>query len=90
MVRKFVAILCICLLTLHLTACNYASVDKTYNPEDENIQSMFVEVEDAVAWRVVYHKETKVMYVVSNGNYNSGTFTVLINVDGSPMTWKEK
>lgn len=90
MIKKLVVMICICLLVLNLSACNYASVDKTYDPENENIQSMFVEVEGAVTWKVVYHKETKVMYVVSAGGYNAGTFTVLINADGSPMVWKEE
>ena len=38
---------------------------------------------------VVYHKGTKVMYVISRGQYNSGTFTLLVNPDGSPMLYKE-
>lgn len=88
MFKKFVVVICVCLLAFNLSACNYAAVNKTYDPEDENIESMFVEVESTVVWKVVYHKETKVMYAVSYGNYNSGTFTVLINADGSPMIWK--
>lgn len=38
---------------------------------------------------VVYHKDTKVMYVISRGQYNSGQFTLLVNPDGSPMLYKE-
>lgn len=50
---------------------------------------MFVEIERTDSWKVVYHKETKVMYAVSFGGYNSGNFTLLVNDDGSPMLWKE-
>lgn len=38
---------------------------------------------------VVYHRDTKVMYVISRGQYNSGQFTLLVNADGSPMLYKE-
>jgi hypothetical protein len=36
----------------------------------------------------VYQKDTKVMYVISSGTYNHGTFTLLVNADGSPMIYK--
>ena len=49
--------------------------------------SMFVTVETTLQWSVVYHKTTKVMYVVSNGSYNCGNFTVLVNADGTPMIY---
>lgn len=51
--------------------------------------SMFVRIEQRPAWNVYYHRDTKVMYVVSRGSYNSGNFTVLVNPDGSPMLWEE-
>ena len=38
----------------------------------------------------MYHKETKVMYAVSSGGFNSGNFTVLVNPDGTPMIYKEE
>ena len=50
--------------------------------------SMFVEVEKNASWQVVYHRETKVMYVISQGVSNYGNFTVLLNPDGTPQTWK--
>lgn len=56
------------------------------NKEDT---SMFVIIETAGTWEVVYHKETKVMYVVSCGGYNGGNFTVLVNSDGTPMLWED-
>lgn len=30
----------------------------------------------------------KVMYAVSGGAYNNGTFTLLVNPDGTPMLWE--
>lgn len=55
---------------------------------NENSLSMFVKVEDGGLWDVYYHKDTKVMYAVSDAAYNTGTFTVLVNADGSPLIWE--
>lgn len=51
-------------------------------------KSMFVEVEIGTWWMVVYHKKTKVMYVVSEARYNNGSFTTLVNPDGTPMLYE--
>lgn len=50
--------------------------------------SEFVTVETTLTWKVVYHKKTKVMYAVSDGTSNHGTFTLLVNADGTPMIWE--
>lgn len=50
--------------------------------------SMFVMVEQAHDWDVVYHRESKVMYTVSGRGYSRGIFTLLVNPDGSPMLWE--
>lgn len=66
-----------------------SEVEKTYDEDsDEPIISMFVEVEETSEFRVLYHRETKVMYAVSVGGYNRGNFTVLVNPDGSPMLYE--
>ena len=76
-----VCIICMCLLC----GCSVAPIDKTDTVE---VKSTFVEIEHTGYWRVVYHKDTKVMYVVSDGSYNHGTFTLLVNADGTPMLYK--
>ena len=61
-------------------------------PESQVVEgkaSMFVKVEDGLTWDVYYPRDTKVMYAVSDGSYNYGTFTVLVNPDGSPMLWED-
>ena len=42
---------------------------------------------DYYCW-IVYHKDTKVMYAVSRSGYNAGTYTLLVNADGTPMIWE--
>lgn len=77
-------VLIIFALMFMLTGC--AEVEKE-QPEPTNV-SMFKVIESNGVWKIVYHRETKVMYVVSWGTYNSGTFTLLVNPDGTPMLYE--
>lgn len=38
-------------------------------------------------WKVVYDRETKVMYTVSCGGYNRGNFTILVDQNGNPLLY---
>jgi curli biogenesis system outer membrane secretion channel CsgG len=86
--------LVVVLMAIALCACLFGcasevQVSKEGEVEQESSTSMFIEVEKVIDnWRVVYHKDTKVMYVVSSGSYNRGTFTVMLNPDGTPMIWE--
>lgn len=85
MKKWIIVLLTACLL---LTACG-PTMEKDPSAAVKNEdQSMFVVVEENVNFRVVYHKDTKVMYAISRGGYNCGNFTVLLNPDGTPMTWE--
>lgn len=79
-----VATLLICIL--FLTGCTNVTIEEERESYDE---SMFVCVEKTYQWLIVYNKDTKVMYAVSNGGYNSGNFNVLIDAQGKPMLWGE-
>lgn len=84
-IKKLIVLL-MCVSMLSLTACG-TYVETVGNDKPS---SMFVIVESNPGyWRVVYHKETKVMYVMSSGGYNTGTFTLLVNPDGTPMLWED-
>lgn len=85
MKRKLAYILILSMLLL--SGCQ--KVEDYHEAAQNNNTSMFVRVEQAGLWEVVYHKETKVMYVVSCGAYNGGTFTLLVDADGKPMLWEE-
>ena len=80
-ILSIIAILVLCICTL--TACV-----STVESEPKNEASMFVEVERCASWIVVYHRDTKVMYVVSDGSYNRGTFTMLVDENGLPLIWE--
>lgn len=86
MKRKLAYILILSMLLL--SGCTKVeTVNENNNNKDT---SMFVVVELTGMWEIVYHKETKVMYAVSSGPYNGGTFTLLVDADGKPMLWGGK
>ena len=81
LIAVFIVIaLCACLFV----GCNGES------EANENVSksSFFVIVEDANGYKVVYHKDTKVMYTYSASSYNYGNFCLLVNPDGTPMIWE--
>ena len=77
--------LAIYILSLALTGCGEVSpVEKA----EESVEiSRFIEIERAVGWKIVADKETGVMYAVSNGGYNNGNFTLLVDENGKPLIW---
>ena len=83
--KRFFVIFVVLALCLSLCACGGPPVQVESNV---SVASMFVEVENNLTWRVVYHRETKVMYVISQGTEIYGNITVLLNPDGTPQTWK--
>lgn len=85
--RLLALIFSVWILSTILTGCSYAEMEKTYDTETNNLRSMFVEVKQACLWKIVYDKETKVMYAVSNGGSNSGNFTLLVDENGNPKLW---
>ena len=75
--KKVITILCICLL---LTGCSKTS---------ESDGNTFVTIEDNWGYKIVYHRDTKVMYTISWDTNNRGDFTLLVNADGTPMVYDE-
>ena len=87
-VAGLAAFLIIVSIILMFTGC--ASIGtEAKEVEETGDGNTFVLVDaDYYCW-VVYHKDTKVMYAVSRSPNNIGTYTLLVNADGTPMIWKE-
>lgn len=51
-------------------------------------QLTYVVVETTSVYRIVYDRDTKVMYNISYGGYNCGTLTLLVNSDGTPKIYE--
>lgn len=85
-----VAILTITMM-LSFTSCGaQMQTEEEVSKNNGMKYSMFIELEVGSSYKVVYHKDTKVMYAISCGYYNCGTFTVMLNADGTPMVYEGK
>lgn len=81
MKKKIVLLIIFLILGLFaLTGCNEV--------EGEN-EKRFVTVSDEGEFDVIYDKETKVMYAMSNSAYNRGTITLLVNPSGGPLLYEK-
>ena len=85
---KKIIVTLVLIACVSMTSCGQSKVLK-HEDVDSNT-SMFVELERSADWRIVYHADTKVMYAVSDGDYNHGTFTLLVDENGSPMIYEGK
>ena len=82
MKRLVIMILCMFLLT----GCGNRT-----DSQDSQEANMFVCIQAADFehdYDIVYQRDTKVMYAVSQGYYNCGIFTLLVNPDGTPMLYE--
>lgn len=70
-----------------ITAMILMGCAKVETVEPVNI-SRFMTVEQTASWRIVADRETGVMYAVSLGMYNIGTFTLLVDDEGNPLIYK--
>lgn len=86
MKKKILLFIIVMSMMFCFVGCSSSTVQTVDNDKKS---SMFIEVERASTWKVVYHKDTKVMYTVSCGSSNYGTFTLLVNPDGTPMLYEE-
>lgn len=85
MKKRFLSVALAVVITACLVGCGQEMQDKS----DKDSPSMFVCIETTKNWKVVYHKDTKVMYAVSNRRYNRGVFSPLYNADGTLQIYEE-
>ena len=76
--------LLIALIVLMLTGCSQTSVEAE---TDLNTKSRFGVLEETYMWLIVTDRDTGVMYAVSKGMYNMGSFSVLVDADGTPLIY---
>ena len=85
-VHVYLFVLFLCVIVLLLTSCRATkAIQEAQKPVNNN---MFEEVDKGSSYIIVVDKETKVMYWVSDGSYNRGALTLLVNVDGTPRIWE--
>lgn len=86
--KKAIGLIMAVVMAATLAACGSEVEKADSSVGDPETKSMFVQVECAGSWEVVYHRDTKVMYSVSHADYNRGTMTLLVNADGTPMIYR--
>ena len=78
----FVFYLIMILFVIIITGCSSKSEGHT--------EKRFETIAAEHHFRVLYDKESKVQYAISNYSYNSGNMTLLVDKDGSPLLYKEE
>lgn len=81
---KYILLIITVLTIILATGC--AKVENKTEQEPVDV-SRFERVEITAVWEIVADRETGVMYAVSRGMHNQGTFTVLVDADGKPLIW---
>lgn len=77
-------IVAVMLVALLMVGCAKTETAESHGVFDA---SMFMTVETQGEWKIVADRKTGVMYAVSAGGYNRGTFTLLVDADGKPMIY---
>ena len=82
---KFIATIitiALVVVVLFFVGCN--NTNNSVKASDD----VFVMVSKNFSYAVVYDRETKVMYAISDASYDQGNFTMLVNADGTPKLYK--
>lgn len=58
-------------------------------PMGEYNEKYFIRVAYDDGIEIAYAKDTKVMYAISRTAYNSGSVTLLVDVDGKPLIYSD-
>ena len=90
MIKRILCLSIFIILIFTFVGCSDSTMQTVDDTKDDINTSIFVEVETNSLFKIVYHKDTKVMYTISKGYYNQGTFTVMLDADGKPMLYEEK
>ena len=62
--------------------------ERTIQEQKDSYNTYFVRISSEWGGSIVYDSRTGVQYWRSEGTYNSGTLTVLIDADGKPLIYK--
>lgn len=69
--------------TMIFAGCGYSG-----EKVEASNKSRFMRIESDYSWEIYADRETGVMYAVSDGYYNKGTFTLLVDANGDPLIYE--
>lgn len=78
------------IMAITLSGCGSIKVQSIsgFQASDKESISRFLILENTDAYYVLVDRETKVMHVMSNGVYNTGIFTALLDASGKPLLYE--
>lgn len=86
--KRWIVAALVLALGLMLAGCARGKVDAGQIADAEMDNKMFMVVSNEDTGKVIVDKSTRVMYWMSDGSYNAGNLTLLVNADGTPRIWE--
>ena len=83
-VRILAVLVFVILIIVFLSSCSGPAGNMQELGDQSKEPTTFMLVEQYDGFYTVVDSDTGVMYAVSNGGYNHGTLTLLVNADGTP------
>lgn len=80
----------ILLLATILSGCGERTIQNEAKKEQESYNAYFIRISSEYGGDIIYDSRTGVQYWRSSGAYNTGTLTLLVDVDGKPLIYKEE
>lgn len=85
---KIKVLIMIMLLTVILSGCGQRTIQNEAQKEQDSYNTYFIRISKEYSGDIVYDSRTGVQYWRSEGAYNSGTLTMLVDTDGKPLIYK--
>ena len=80
-IKKLIVIMLASLMILSLSGC----FNERTSEADASKPSRMVTVEHTATYRIMYDRDTRVMYAVA---FDSGVFTALLDANGKPLLYE--
>jgi len=77
----------IMLLAVILSGCGSRTIQNEAKKEQDSYNTYFNRISSEFGGSIVYDSRTGVQYWRSEGKYNYGTLTVLLDIDGKPLVY---
>lgn len=88
--KKIKLSIAIALLATVLFGCGQRTIQDEAKKEQDSYNTYFIRISEEYGGAIVYDSRTGVQYWRSEGAYNLGTLTMLVDTDGKPLIYKEE
>ena len=88
MKNKTLILILLLATTLLCCGCGERTIQNEAKKEQNSYDTYFIRISSEYGGDIVYDSRTGVQYWRSNGSYNHGSLTVLLDADGKPLIYK--